>query len=490
MRQQQLSDRQLDACPRGVKRLTPKHQQHLSVLRPITNSKDSLCSIATVSKSDAMDELRHVIRTYPVIDNHGHNLLRPHGLRSTDFLTITSEATGEALRDTPTTLAHLRATKQLRKLYDLPVEADWHAILEARNRFLYEDPDGLTRKCLQGTQTILIDDGLGSPDDFEPYQWHSQYTLSPCKRIVRIEAVAASVLASLHQQWKLPVGISIADEEACSLAWVKFITAFEETIARAIDDDEVVGFKSVICYRSGLGVKMGRDIEVTEAGLKSFMEEFLPTCESKSFRVESKGMNDALVISTCKLIAAGFVEKGKAKPLQFHTGLGDNDISLLDSNPGCLQPLVASFPTVPVVLLHSSYPYTQEAGYLATVYHNVYLDIGEVFPMVSRSGQETIVRQALELTPMSKILWSTDGHLQAETYWLANVQGREALEKIFTVMVQDEDLTIDQAIHAIEDILFHNSNKLYDLRLQPPAHSQEDHASSVLVRKSQKNTES
>ena len=434
-----------------------------------------------MSKSDAMEQLQHTIRTYPVIDNHGHNLLRPHGLRSSDFLTITSEATGDALRETPKTLAHLRAAKQLRKLYDLPVDADWHAILEARNRLLYENPDGLTRKCLQGTQTILIDDGLGSPDDFEHYQWHSKYTLSPCKRIVRIEAVAASVLASLHQQWKLPVGISIADEEACSLAWVKFITAFEQAIARAIDDDEVVGFKSVICYRSGLSVKVGRDIEVTEAGLKSFMEEFLPTCESKSFRVECKGMNDALVISTCKLIAAGFTEKGKAKPLQFHTGLGDNDISLSDSNPSCLQPLVATFPTVPVVLLHSSYPYTQEAGYLATVYHNVYLDIGEVFPMVSRGGQETIVRQALELTPMSKILWSTDGHLQAETYWLANVQGREALEKIFTELVQEDDLTVDQAIRAVEDILFHNSNKLYNLRLQPPSFSRERHAPATHV---------
>jgi predicted TIM-barrel fold metal-dependent hydrolase len=145
---------------------------------------------------------------------------------------------------------------------------------------------------------------------------------------------------------------------------------------------------------------------------------------------------------------------------------------------------VAAFPTVPVVLLHSSYPYTQEAGYLATVYRNVYLDIGEVFPMVSRSGQETIVRQALELTPMSKILWSTDGHLQAETYWLANVQGREALEKIFTEMVQDDDLTIGQAIRAVEDILFHNSNKLYDLRLQPPVYPREEHAPPVHVRRS------
>jgi hypothetical protein len=264
-----------------------------------------------------MDDLRQVIRTCPVIDSHGHNLLRPHGLRSSDFLTITSEATGEALHETPKTLAHLRAAKQLRKLYDLPIEADWNAIQQERSRILYEDPDGLTRKCLQRTQTILIDDGLGSPGDFEPYQWHSQFTHSPCKRIVRIEAVAASILASLHQQWKLPVGISIADDEACSLAWVKFITAFEQAIAQAIEDDEVVGFKSVICYRAGLGVKIGRDIEVTEAGLKSFMEEFLPTCESRAFRVESKGMNDALVISTCKLIAAGYAEKGRQSHCSF-----------------------------------------------------------------------------------------------------------------------------------------------------------------------------
>lgn len=418
--------------------------------------------------SASISKLRHIIKTCPVIDNHAHNLLRPHGLRSNDFLTITSEAAGDALQDTPTTLAHIRAAKQLRTLYGLPADAKWEIIQRERNRILDENPDSLTRKCLEGTQTILVDDGLGSADDFEPYQWHSKFTLSPCKRIVRIEAVAASILASLHQQWKLPVGISIADEEACSLAWVKFITAFEQAIAQAIEDDEVVGFKSVICYRAGLGVSVGRDLEVTEKGLRSFMDEFLPDCEARAFRVETKGMNDALVISACKLIAAGLTERGKAKPLQFHTGLGDNDISLLESNPAYLQPLVAAFPTVPVVLLHSAYPYTQEASYLATVYKNVYLDIGEVFPMVSRSGQDNIVRQALELTPMSKILWSTDGHLQAETYWLANVQGREVLEKVFVELVEGGDLTVGQAIEAVMGIFFDNSNELYDLRLNRP----------------------
>ena len=176
-------------------------------------------------------------------------------------------------------------------------------------------------------------------------------------------------------------------------------------------------------------------------------------------------MNDALVISACKLIAADYQQRGFAKPLQFHTGLGDNDISLLDSSPACLQPLIKHFPTVPIVMLHSSYPFTREAGYLATVYKNAYLDIGEVFPMVGRDGQEKIVRQALELTPTTKILWSTDGHHFPETYWLANVQGREAIEKVLCEYVAHEDLTVAQAIQAARDIFFHNSNKLYNLGL-------------------------
>ena len=60
------------------------------------------------------------------------------------------------------------------------------------------------------------------------------------------------------------------------------------------------------------------------------------------------------------------------------------------------------------MLLHASYPYTQEAGYLTAVYKNVYLDIGEVFPQVSKRGQETLIRQALELVPTNKLMWSSE----------------------------------------------------------------------------------
>lgn len=95
--------------------------------------------------------------------------------------------------------------------------------------------------------------------------------------------------------------------------------------------------------------------------------------------------------------------------VQFHTGLGDNDLLLTKASPSHLQPLIRAFPSVPFVLLHSSYPFTREAGYLASVYANAYLDFGEIFPMVARHGQRRTVEQMLELAPTSKLLWSTDG---------------------------------------------------------------------------------
>ena len=62
--------------------------------------------------------------------------------------------------------------------------------------------------------------------------------------------------------------------------------------------------------------------------------------------------------------------------VQFHTGFGDNDIALALASPALLQPLIKAYPQVKFVLLHASYPFTREAGYLTSVYSNVFLDFG------------------------------------------------------------------------------------------------------------------
>jgi len=100
------------------------------------------------------------------------------------------------------------------------------------------------------------------------------------------------------------------------------------------------------------------------------------------------------------------MEKG-FRLVQFHTGLGDADIALTLSSPAHMQPIIEAYPDATFVLLHGSYPYSRDAGYLASIYQNVYVDFGEVFPVVSRHGQCAVVRQLLEMTPTNKIMWSS-----------------------------------------------------------------------------------
>lgn len=407
-------------------------------------------------------DLEHCIDTCPAIDNHAHNIYRQDHLRTENLLTITTEASEQALEDTPTSLPHLRAARQLRKLYSLPADSDWKAIVEKRADLLDQDPDALTTKCLENNQTILIDDGFDNTDILEPYQGHSRFTRSPCKRLIRIEELASDILSSQYDQNLIPTGPALSDEEACSLAWTSFLADFEAAIAFAIGAQEVAGFKSAICFTTGLAITTGSDDEIFQSGFRSFRHEFLPNCAANDFSIEAKDMNGTIVIRACKLIAAAEI----AKPLQFHTGIGNKEIPVLDSNPACLQPLIAAFPTVPIILLHASYPYTRIAGHLATVFKNVYLDIGAVFPEVSRDGQERVLRECLELTPWSKLLWSTDGHWFPETFWLADLQGREAMKRVLGEYVDKGDLTVQEAVRAVKVVFFENANSLYGLGLR------------------------
>lgn len=151
--------------------------------------------------------------------------------------------------------------------------------------------------------------------------------------------------------------------------------------------------------------------------------------DCKTFtQLRSHCLNSLLVHQTAIVIARS--TSPFKKPFQFHTGLGDNDITLTKSSPSHLQDFIRHHPTVPIVLLHGGYPWTREMGYLATHYANVYADIGEIFPIVSRHGQEAVLRQILELCPWTKILWSTDGHWFPETYALAIAQARIVFKSV------------------------------------------------------------
>ncbi|PLB34836.1 extracellular developmental signal biosynthesis protein FluG [Aspergillus candidus] len=407
----------------------------------------------------AFSALRHLIHAHPLIDNHAHNLLSADA--ATDYAAypfeqIVSEAHGSALRNARSALPLHRAAQQLAELYGTP-SADWDQLVAARDRWVRRDYPGLVRQCLQGTHALLLDD-LMTDSDVEPYSWHDRFTPAPTRRIVRIEAIAQQTLAQLP-----PV-----DEDSPAVVAAQFDAfrqRFQDQLAAAVADPAVVGFKSVVCYRTGLNVQPVDDAEAATYLLPAFAR----VLRTPGHRVEDKPLNDWIVRCLLTLLqdTAATSPQPVHKPLQLHTGLGDTDIDLVLANPAHLQPLIAQYPGVDFVLLHSAYPYTRQAGYLACCYDNVYLDLGEVFPMVSRDAQESILRESLELVPSTRLLWSTDGHFFPESFWLANRQFRAALERVLVEYVSEGDYTVEQARQAAANMLFHNSNRLYDLRETP-----------------------
>ena len=360
-----------------------------------------------------MEALIKAIQKTPIIDHHAHNLLLPSEIATHPLMSITTEANGPALNYASSTLAHMRAVRQLSEI--LECEPSWESV-QSRIEEERKQPDDLwARKCFQGIETVLVDDGLDG-EIVHPYDWHNRLTRSKCKRIARVEKVAEEILALAL----------MSHHSGSSAEFLAMVTdSFTTNIQRAIDDPEVVGFKSVICYRTGLAIP---DL----AGLdpRAAVDTLLKQRPAGFTRLEEGTLSPYFVHLAAQALARSASASQPPKPFQFHTGLGDNDITLRLSSASHLQPFIKSYPSVPIVLLHASYPYTKDAGYLASTYENVYMDIGEVFPMISQEGQEHVIREALEFCPTEKLTWSTDGHWFPETYLLAVMQVREAMELV------------------------------------------------------------
>ena len=147
--------------------------------------------------------------------------------------------------------------------------------------------------------------------------------------------------------------------------------------------------------------------------------------------------------------------RGQPLPVQFHCGFGDWDLSLPRADPGHLKPLIERFRDTPFVLLHC-YPFVREAGWLAHVYGNVWFDLSLTIPHVSRP--EEMVRQALELAPVSKLLYASDAARTPELYYLAAKWWRESLATVLA-----DALPSDEAEVAGRQILRENALELYAL---------------------------
>ena len=240
-----------------------------------------------------MEQLYTAVYSTPIIDHHAHNLLYSTALHQYDLLAITSEASGPALEDATSTLAHIRAVKQLAEV--LQCEAFWPVVQKVIEAAQRKPNDAWARRCFEGIETVLIDDGL-DPTNVHPYNWHDRLTRSKCKRIVRIERVAEDLINRAITKCR-----KLAPEGRSAYAqWV--VKNFEAIIGDTLNDPAVAGYKSVICYRTGLDIPNLTEnaVEALEAISSILNDEALPTFK----RLEDSLLNPYFVHVTAALIQA------------------------------------------------------------------------------------------------------------------------------------------------------------------------------------------
>jgi predicted TIM-barrel fold metal-dependent hydrolase len=161
---------------------------------------------------------------------------------------------------------------------------------------------------------------------------------------------------------------------------------------------------------------------------------------------------------------------GNPLPVQVHCGFGDSDLHLWRADPSYLKPLIERFAETHFVLLHC-YPFVREAGWLAHVYANVFLDLSLTIPHVARAKEA--LAESLELAPISKLLYASDAASTPELYLLAAVWSREALAAVLL-----ELLSAEEVVPAAQMILRENALALYGLGTFTPAEPQAREAPS------------
>ncbi|KAG4996245.1 hypothetical protein JHK84_027294 [Glycine max] len=360
-----------------------------------------------------LSELRKAVEEVELVDAHAHNIVSLDS--NFAFIHAFSEAYGDAVTFSPHTLSFKRNLREIAELYGS--ELSLQGVEEHRR---VSGMQSICSTCFKAARisAILIDDGL-QLDKKHDIEWHRSFT-PLVGRILRIERLAEEIL------------------------------------------DEIFGLKSIAAYRSGLEINTNVTKKDAEEGLRQVL------IAGKPVRIANKNLIDYIFLQSLE------VAQSYDLPMQIHTGFGDKDLDMRLSNPLHLRAVLEDkrYLKSRIVLLHASYPFSREASYLASVYSQannlqlnglVYLDFGLAIPKLSVHGMISSMKELLELAPINKVMFSTDGYAFPETFYLGAKKSREVVFSVLRDACIDGDLSIPEAVEVAKDIFARNAIHFYKI---------------------------
>ncbi len=356
-----------------------------------------------------------------LVDNHVHGFWSTPGSRRR-FENALNEANTEPLAEFDSgfdTQLGFAVRAHCAPLLGLAAHSDPDTYLQARQR---HTEAGLAGAFLTaaGVSDWLVDTGL--------------------EGLAGLSDIAEVAGGRVHEVVRLE---QIAEQAAASAG--DYADGFRELLrSRAAS---AVATKTVLAYRSGFDVDLSApsDREVAAAAHRWREGGRARVADPVLLRF---GLHEAVRLG---------------KPLQIHVGLGDRDCDLHRTNPMLLLDFLRTSGEVPIVLLHC-YPYEREAGYLASAFNNVYLDIGlSVNHLGARAA--AFLRRTMELAPFRKILYSSDGVGAPELHYLGSRLWRDGMTTVLTDFVDRGEWSRDDACRVAALIGRRNAVRLYGLQV-------------------------
>lgn len=366
--------------------------------------------------------LQSIVRETPLVDNHAHEV-RPIERELTPATFAGYFTEGPGVEQARHTINYRVGLDLLAEIFDAP-DAGEEELVERRATVDFEAyaSDLLDRANLSH---VLQD--TGTPPGSDPERF-ARYTDADIRPVLRIENVVEELIETTD-------------------GFASFEAELHDRLTGALEGDHV-GLKSIIAYRTGLDIENPPRAEASRA--------YERVSDAWKGRIEDPVLLDWVIHQAASVAA----EHGA--PLQVHSGFGDPDAHPTFVDPARAYEFCRAHPEADVVFLHAGYPYTRKAAYIVSVLENAHLDLGMTIPFIQH-GTEDLLRGALELAPTTKLLYSSDGFVVPEWYYLAARRFRSALETVLVGLVEDGYLSEADAETIARQLMRENAVELYGL---------------------------